>query len=103
MPKLKRRRQASPSSSPAKAKKGTSKNVNVNVYANDAEKVTMPDPPPSLIKLLQKDNKVLEYFTSLQHNLNLDVKRWKDRALDYRDKYKDLQQQQPQAQAAPKR
>lgn len=98
MPKLKRRRQASPSSSPAKAKKGTSKNVNVNVYANDAEKVTMPDPPPSLIKLLQKDNKVLEYFTSLQHNLNLDVKRWKDRALDYRDKYKDLQQQQPQEQ-----
>ena len=50
-------------------------------------KASMPDPPPALIKLLQKDKKVLNYFTSLQSNLNLDVKRWKDKALDYKEKY----------------
>jgi len=56
-------------------------------------KASMPDPPPALIKLLQKDKKVLNYFTSLQANLNLDVKRWKDRALEYKQKYQELLQQ----------
>lgn len=56
-------------------------------------KASMPDPPPALIKLLQKDKKVLNYFTSLQSNLNLDVKRWKDKALDYKEKYEELMQQ----------
>jgi len=50
----------------------------------------MPDPPASLIKLLQKDKKVLKYFTSLQSNLNLDVKRWKDRALEYKRNHQEL-------------
>ena len=53
----------------------------------------VPDPPASLIKLLQKDKKVLQYFTSLQENLNLDVKRWKNKALEYKAKAKKLQEQ----------
>lgn len=52
--------------------------------------VPMPDPPPALVQLLQKDAKVLHYFQSLQKNLNYDVQRWKERALEYKKKYEHL-------------
>jgi len=72
-----RRRNKSPVKSKTKPKKnGNDANANVNADV-------MPDPPASLIRLLQKDQKVLHYFTSLQKNLSSDVKRWKEKATDY--------------------
>lgn len=50
----------------------------------------VPDPPASLLKLLQKDKKVLKYFTALQDNLAYDVQVWKEKALDYKSKYETL-------------
>ena len=50
----------------------------------------VPDPPESLIKLLQSDPNVLAYMQSLQANLDEDVRIWKERALGYQ---KQLEQQ----------
>jgi len=44
----------------------------------------VPDPPVSLINLLRKDKKVLNYFTALQQNLDRDVQKWKEKASEYR-------------------
>lgn len=51
---------------------------------------SIPDPPPSLVRLLQKDKEVLNYFTSLQKNLSNDVKRWKDKAVEYKKQLDEL-------------
>ena len=55
----------------------------------------VPDPPASLLKLLQKDKKVLKYFTALQDNLAYDVQLWKEKALDYKSKYETLTKKVP--------
>ncbi|KAL7565313.1 hypothetical protein ACA910_014599 [Epithemia clementina (nom. ined.)] len=52
-----------------------------------------PAPPAPLVKLLQSNRAVLEYFQSLQANLDADVQIWKDRAKEYQQKYEELQQQ----------
>lgn len=85
MPKRKRKTKISPRKS---------KNITTSNATEDDIDAPMPNPPASLINLLQKDENVLEYFTSLQRNLNLDVQRWKDRAMDYRSKYKQLLEEQ---------
>ncbi len=54
-------------------------------------KVKVPNPPKSLITLLQKDKSVLTYFTALQQSLDNDVQEWKKKALDYRSRWKSLQ------------
>jgi len=46
--------------------------------------VKVPAPPQSLIRLLQKDKKVLQYFTALQGSLREDVQIWKNRAIRYK-------------------
>lgn len=51
---------------------------------------SIPDPPISLVRLLQKDKEVLNYFTALQRNLSNDVKRWKDKALEYKKQVEEL-------------
>lgn len=53
----------------------------------------VPDPPGSLVKLLQKDKSVFAYFSSLQKSLTLDVKRWKDKALKYKSELDELKKQ----------
>eukprot|EP00980_Cylindrotheca_fusiformis_P015976 scaffold4690_cov116-Cylindrotheca_fusiformis.AAC.6 len=57
------------------------KKKNITRKEEDGEK---PDPPPPapapLVKLLQKNSKVLKYFQSLQANLDYDVQKWKNRA-----------------------
>ena len=42
-----------------------------------------PPPPKALVGLLKKNKGVLNYFTSLQANLEADVQKWKDRARNY--------------------
>lgn len=51
---------------------------------------SIPDPPLSLVRLLQEDKEVLNYFTALQRNLSNDVKRWKDKALQYKKQVEEL-------------
>jgi hypothetical protein len=43
-----------------------------------------PDPPASLVNLLQSDSAVLEYFSALQANIDFDVQVWKKEALEGR-------------------
>jgi len=74
---------------PAEANHRSSSRNSSNNKNNKAA-VPMPDPPTSLVKLLQKDPQVLQYFKSLQTNLNHDVQRWKETALDYKKKYEHL-------------
>lgn len=50
-----------------------------------------PPPPASLVKLLGKDKKVLQYFQALQANLESDVQIWKDRAHAWEQQVKALQ------------
>ena len=53
--------------------------------------INVPDPPQSLISLIQKDDSVLQYFTILQQSLEEDVQEWKHKALEYRSRLKSLQ------------
>ena len=50
-----------------------------------------PIPPKSLISLIRANKSVLQYFTSLQENLEYDVKKWKIRAQQAERKLKELQ------------
>jgi len=56
--------------------------------------IPVPDPPLSLIKLLRNDKGVLNYFTALQQNLDQDVQKWKDKALEYKSELNQLHKQQ---------
>jgi hypothetical protein len=60
-------------------------------------RTTVPDPPKSLLELLQRDRQVYEYFTCLQASLEQDVDVWKKRALKYQE-----QLQLQERQSAPK-
>ncbi len=50
-----------------------------------------PPAPPSLVRLLKQDKKVLEYFRALQVNLNYDVEKWKKRSHAYKEELEELQ------------
>ena len=60
-----------------------------------ASNSVVPDPPQSLVKLLEKDKSVFAYFSSLQKSLVFDVKRWKDKALRYKAELDELKTQDP--------
>ena len=53
-----------------------------------------PPAPPSLVRLLKKDKKVLEYFRALQVNLNYDVEKWKKRSHAYKEELEELQRKE---------
>jgi len=53
------------------------------------KKSSVPDPPVSLVKLLRKDKKVLNYFTALQQSLDRDVQTWKEKALEYKSELRE--------------
>lgn len=57
-----------------------------------------PLPPQSLVNLLRSDKDALEYFTSLQTNLDADVTKWRNRSQHYQNECKDLRRQLKQAQ-----
>jgi len=52
-----------------------------------------PPPPKSLINLLRSNKNVFSYFTSLQKNLEYDVKKWKQRARNAEKQLELLKQQ----------
>ena len=52
-----------------------------------------PPPPSSLVRLIQKDSAVLEYFQALQSNLDFDVQKWKTRARAYEQEKEALQRE----------
>jgi len=49
-----------------------------------------PPPPASLVRLLRSDPSVVQYFQSLQANLEADVGIWKGRATKWKGKYEGL-------------
>ncbi len=103
----KRRRESKGKNSPVetgrKSSSSTSRNRNRTASSSsntrkrkkkdDSTSNDMPDPPASLVRLLGKDEKVLNYFTSLQKNLALDVKRWKDKAMEYKTQLNKLKKE----------
>ena len=57
-----------------------------------------PPPPAPLVKLIQKNSQVLQYFEALQANLDYDVEKWKKRArhheaksLEWKEKFERLE------------
>ena len=63
------------------------------ISSDDGRPDPPPPPPASLVKLLQKDKKAVQYFTALQANLEYDVKKWKRRAREYQEESRDLKEQ----------
>ena len=56
-----------------------------------------PPPPQSLVDLLQSDAAVLQYFASLQSNLEADVGAWRDKAQKYKREAVSLRRKLDQA------
>ena len=65
--------------------------------------VTVPPPPPaSLVRLLQTDAAVLDYFTALQDALAADVQKWKARAQDAEEQLEERKQPPAKRKRQPK-
>eukprot|EP00550_Attheya_septentrionalis_P005917 CAMPEP_0198290556 /NCGR_PEP_ID=MMETSP1449-20131203/8373_1 /TAXON_ID=420275 /ORGANISM="Attheya septentrionalis, Strain CCMP2084" /LENGTH=1277 /DNA_ID=CAMNT_0043989069 /DNA_START=178 /DNA_END=4008 /DNA_ORIENTATION=- len=60
---------------------------------NNGRPVPPPPPPKELVQLLQRNASVLEYFTSLQENLNADVTKYKGRAVEWQRRAEQLEAQ----------
>ena len=52
-----------------------------------------PDPPPSLVNLLQSDSTVLDYFSALQANIDYDLQVWKNEAVEGKKEINRLNKQ----------
>mmetsp|Transcript_25582 Transcript_25582/g.37787 ORF Transcript_25582/g.37787 Transcript_25582/m.37787 type:complete len:998 (-) Transcript_25582:10-3003(-) len=57
---------------------------------NDERPPPPPPPPAALVRLLQSNKKVLEYFTLLQANLDYDKQKWKNRSSSLKRECEDL-------------
>ena len=82
---------ASISSSAKSTRKRATKSSSSPSSKSAKKKIKVPNPPKSLVTLLQKDKSVLKYFTALQQSLGQDVNEWKDKALEYRQRLKTLE------------
>jgi hypothetical protein len=92
---------------PTKGKEGSllSSRTRPSKRRREESKLPRPDPPPpppaSLVRLIQKDAAVLEYFQALQSNLDFDVQKWKSRARSFEQEREILQKEVTQLKAQP--